>query len=376
MKTSKKAKTARRESDAGRDVSGSRRIQGRARKASSAPVRLADVARYAGVSTASVSRAINEPQLVSTALRERVTRAAQVLNWVPNGAAKALASLQSRTIGAVIPTLGHQNFAILVEALQQELAKANYTLVLGCVESAATEVRVQLGRKMVERGVDCLVLVGEAQPTALLELLKTQRVPYVITYTSGKIAGNTCIGFDNYLASARITRHLLELGHRRFAMIAASPEGNDRMQQRIAGVKDTLAQAGLGIKSAHFAVAASSRRIETGRTALRQILADPSDRPTAVICSNDYVATGAMIEAASMHIAVPGQLSITGFDDVDLSAHLVPALTTIRVPARQIGEEIARYVIRYLEEGSAPVPPPLEAELVVRDSTAPPPRDR
>jgi LacI family transcriptional regulator len=346
-------------------------VQNRSRRTSSAPVRLADVARYAGVSTASVSRAINAPDLVSTEVRQRVQHAAQVLNWVPNGAAKALASQQSRTIGAVIPTLGHQNFATLVEALQRELATANYTLVLGCVESSAQDVRVQLGRKMVERGVDCLVLVGEAQPAPLIELLKTQRIPYVYTYTSGKIAGNRCIGFDNYAASQRVTRHLLDLGHRRFGMIAASPDGNDRIQQRIAGVKDTLAQAGVAIRPQHFAQVETSRRIESGRAAFRQVIASDDDRPTALVCTNDYIATGVLIEAAAMRIAVPGDISVTGFDDVDLSAHVVPSLTTVRVPARQMGEEIARYVIRYLEKGSAPLAKPLDAELVVRDSTAP-----
>jgi LacI family transcriptional regulator len=373
LKHAKKESTAGRRPRDGTAAVGVKRSQGRARRSSNAPVRLADVARYAGVSTASVSRAFNEPHLVSAELTERVTRAAQVLNWVPHGPAKALASLQTRTIGALIPSLGHQNFGQLVEALQQELAKANYTLVLGCAEAAAFDVRMRLGRKMLERGIDYLVLVGEAQPTALLELLKAQRIPYVITYTSGTIEGNCCIGFDNHLAAARITRHLLDLGHRRFAMVAESPNGNDRIQQRIAGVKDTLAHAGLGIRPHHFVEVDSPRRIASGRGALAQLLADPADRPTAVICSNDYIATGVMIEAASLKISVPGQFSVTGFDDIDLSAHLVPGLTTIRVPATQMGEEIARYVIRRLEHGSAPVPPALEAEFIVRDSTAAPP---
>lgn len=175
-----------------------------------------------------------------------------------------------------------------------------------------------------------------------------------MTFINGKIAGNTCIGFDNYLASARITRHLLELGHRRFGMVSGSADGNDRVQQRIAGVKDTLAQAGLGIKPHHYAEVDSSRRIESGRGALKQILADSADRPTA------------------LKIPVPRELSGTGFDDIDLAAHFVPALTTIRVPGRQMGEEIARYIIRYLEKGTAPLPSALDADFVMRDSTAPP----
>lgn len=350
----------------------SKRVRGRSRKSSSAPVRLIDVARYAGVSTASVSRAFNEPELVSVELRERVTHAAQVLNWVPHGAAKALASLQSRTIGAIIPSLGHQNFGVLIEALQQDLAKANYTLLLGCAESRAMDLRMQLARKMVERGIDWLVLVGEAQPPGLFELLKAQHIPYLITYTSGTSGASTYIGYDNYRAAARITRHLLDLGHRRFSMVAETPDGNDRIQQRIAGVKDTLAQAGLGIKPHQFIEVNAPRRLAGGRAALAQILVGP-DRPTAIICSNDYIATGVLIEAAARKIPVPGQFSVTGFDDLDLSAHIVPGLTTVRVPARQLGEEIARYVIRCLAKGSAPLPGVLEAEFVLRESTGRPP---
>lgn len=371
MTTGRKAQPGRRGKSPAADKSGSAsESQTRARKHSGASVRLRDVARYAGVSTASVSRTINSPHLVSDDLRERVSRASQLLNWVPNGAAKALASLRSRTIGALIPTLGHQNFATLVEAIQVELAKANYTLIIGCVESS-TDLRVTQVRKMVERGIECLVLVGEAQPDAVYDLLKAQRVPFVITYTVARDPKKVSIGFDNYNASVRVTQHLLDLGHRSFAMIAPSAEGNDRIQQRIAGAKDTLAKAGLGIRPQHFAQVESSRRIASGRSGLQQIWAS-SDRPSALICTNDYIATGAMIEAKARRVNIPRDLSVVGFDDVDLSAHLDPPLTTVRVPVRPMGEEIARYVIRLLEKGVATPPPPLDADLVVRGSTAPP----
>ena len=157
----------------------------RSRRSGTAPVRLEDVARLAGVSTASVSRALNAPALVSAVLRDRILHAAQELKWVPNGAAKALASLRTRTVGVMIPTLSHQNFATLIEALQHDLAAAQYTLILCCMDASA-ELRLQQARTLVERGVECLVLVGEAHPDALFDLLRYQNVPYVITYTSGR----------------------------------------------------------------------------------------------------------------------------------------------------------------------------------------------
>jgi LacI family transcriptional regulator len=346
------------------------RARRRPRRSSGASVRLEDVARHAGVSTATVSRALNAPNLVSPALRDRIAQAARDLNWVPNGVAKALASLRTRTIGVMIPTLSHQNFATLIEALQKDLGAAQYTLIVCCVD-VADEFRLQQARKLVEQGVECLVLVGEAQPDGLFDLLRSQNVPYVITYTSGRGQGHTCIGFDNYAASARLTEHLLTLGHRNFAMIAHAVEGNDRIQQRIAAVRDALAEAGLAIRPQHF-VRVNSRHIASGREGMRRILADEALRPTALVCTNDYIATGAMIEAKQLGLVIPRDLSIVGFDDTDMSAHLDPPLTTVRVPSRQMGEEIAKYVISYLEDGAADCPPPLEAELIVRSSTAAP----
>jgi LacI family transcriptional regulator len=333
---------------------------------------LEDVARYAGVSTASVSRALNTPDLVSQALRDRITQAAQDLKWVPNGVAKALASLRTRTVGVMIPTLSHQNFAILIEALQQDLAAAHYTLILCCMD-VAEELRLQQARKLVERGVEYLVLVGEAHPDALFDLLQSQNVPYVITYTSGRDERHTCIGFDNYVASAKLTEHLLELGHRDFGMITHDSEENDRIQLRVAAVRDTLAGSGLAVRPQHFA-RVNSRHIASGREGARRILADETMRPTALVCTNDYIATGAMIEAKQLGLAVPCDLSIVGFDDTDMSAHLDPPLTTIHVPSRRMGEDIAKYIIGHLEKGSREPPATLKAELIVRSSTAPPAR--
>ena len=345
-------------------------VRRRPRRSSSAAVRLEDVARLAGVSTASVSRAVNAPNLVSLELRERIAHAVQELKWVPNGVAKALASLRTRTVGVMIPTLSHQNFATLIEALQQALGAAQYTLLLCCVE-ASPELRLQQARKLVEQGIECLVLVGEAQPPELFDLLKSQKVPYVITYTTGRQGAHICIGFDNYASAVRITEHLLEIGHRNFGMVVHNSAGNDRIQQRIAGIQDALARAGIAVRPQHF-VEVDSRHIASGREGMRRIIADGKLQPTALICTNDYIATGAMIEAKALHLSIPRDLSIVGFDDTDMSAHLEPPLTTIRVPSRRMGEEIARYIIAQLDNGMAEPPSPLDAELIIRGSTAPP----
>jgi LacI family transcriptional regulator len=351
---------------AGEKSSGNKRV----RKGGASPVRLADVAQLAQVSPASVSRVFNDPARVSDEVRQKVLRAAQVLNWVPNGAAQALASLRSRTIGVLIPTLSHQKFADLIESLQRQLGKAQYTLILGCIESDPT-MYLQQARKMVERGIDWMVLVGEAQPPALIELLDAHNVPYLMTYTSGRDTNKICIGIDNYAAAAEITQHLLDLGHSRFAMLAHQFEVNDRIQQRLEGVRDTLASAGIGIRPQHL-VRVDRRHIASAREGLRQIMSDKRTRPTALICTNDYIAFGAIIEANAQGIRVPHELSITGFDDIDFSAHLSPPLTTIHIPAQAMGEGVARYILESVGGVESPEIPVFEADLVVRGSTAAP----
>jgi LacI family transcriptional regulator len=329
-----------------------------------------DVARLAGASTATVSRALNTPDLVSPQMLDKVLRAAQALNWVPNGAAKALASKRSNTIGILIPTLAHQKFSTLIESMQRVLGKAQYTLILGC-DDYSPELRVEQARKMVEQGIECLVLVGEAHPAALMNLLRSQTIPHVITYTSGRDPVNTCVGFNNYEASMRITNHLLDLGHKKFAMLAHMDSENDRIQQRVEAVKDALAGVGLGIRP-EMLVRVMGRQVASARAGFRKLMEQRDFHPTAIVCTNDYIAMGAVFEAHAMGICIPSEISIVGFDDIDTSAHLSPALTTIRVPAEIMGEEVARYIIKSVR-GDPPQPSiTLTAELIVRASTAPP----
>jgi LacI family transcriptional regulator len=324
----------------------------------------------AGVSTATASRVINSPAKVQDDTRERVQSAIRTLNWIPHGAAKALASFRTRTVGALIPNLGHQSITAMIEAMQQDLGDAGYTLLLGRPD-LSLERTLRQARKMIEHGVECLVLMGEEQPPELMDFLHGRNVFYVVCYTSGRHGRLNCIGFDNYLEMSRLTEHLLELGHRNFALVTRSYAGNDRIRQRIEAVRDTLAAAGLAIRPQHDVVA-PSWQIGAGRDGMQTILSSKGPRPSAVICANDYLAAGALIEAKANGLRVPGDLSITGFDDIELAAQLDPPLTTVRVPAAQIGHEVARFVIGTLDDGRADLPVRLPAELVIRGSTGAP----
>jgi LacI family transcriptional regulator len=354
---------------AAREVHATKR---RRRKASSASSTLADVAKLAGVSTASVSRALNGAARVSPDLKLRVEGAVKTLGWVPNGAAKALASQRSRTVGILLPRISHPAFGEVAEGLQLYLAQHGYTLLIGCthyMDGSATEQAL----KMVERGIECVVLVGLSQPPTLLPYLRDRRIPSVITFTSARAVdhepeGAKIIGFDNRLAMLQVVDHLLSLGHRRFGCITVSREAtNDRMVHRVDGVREALAREGLAIRPQHL-VEMPRSTIECGREALVKIL-DSENAPTAIVCTNDFFALGALFEARSRGVGVPNRLSITGFDDLEVSAYVEPGLTTVRIPTTRMGLEVGRYVVDRLEGKAPSEPPELSAELVVRGSS-------
>jgi LacI family transcriptional regulator len=205
-----------------------------------AKARLSDVAKVAGVSPATVSRVINSPEKVSAELRERVGAAVEKLHYVPDGAARALASRQSRTIGAVVPTLDIAIFASGVAALQARLSEAGYTLLVANAEYNPKK-EAQEVRALIERGVDGLVLVGGSHAPDVYKLLQNRRIPYVNTYHYGSDKKRPCIGVDNRLAAGRVVDYLYDLGHREFAVITSPVEHNDRIAARQDGFVERLA---------------------------------------------------------------------------------------------------------------------------------------
>ncbi len=213
--------------------------------------RLADVARAAGVSTATVSRTFNDPEKVAPAIRDRVLACAASLVWLPHPAGRALASRRSYIAGAVIPTLDQEIFAAQVGAMQDVFAGRGMTLFLGCSNYDQAQALRHV-RAMLARGVEALALAGETQPTEVFTIIAQRGVPYVITYAYRPDSPHPCIGFDNRAAFHAITQHLLALGHRIFGVIIQPTEGNDRVTARLAGLREALATEGLGIRPQHF----------------------------------------------------------------------------------------------------------------------------
>ncbi len=328
------------------------------------------VARAAGVSTATVSRAINTPELVSVALRERIAAVVDRLGWVPHGAARALATRRTGTIGAVFPTLTHGDFARALEGLQAELTRLGYRLLLACSEYSP-EQEYQQVRKLVERGVDAVLLVGAQHHSELRPFLDRRAVPVLDSFVFDRDHPGASVGPDNHRALFRLTEHLIALGHRRFGVIAQETATNDRARARLAGIRAALARHALAIPPVHFAEGRWT--IREGRDLFRRIATtDPA--PTAVICGNAWLAVGAMLESQALGIDVPGALSIAGYDDIEIMAELPIPITTVRVAGDEVGRRAARHLVARIEGRAPPDAFECEAELVLRASSGPAPR--
>ena len=343
-------------------------------------VTLADIAAQAGVSTASVSRAMNSPDKVSDATRTRVLQTVAELNWVPSGAAKALATRQTRTIGAITATLGNANVAAELEALQRRLMDAGYVLLLAC--SGLNESNeIEQAKRLLERGVDALVLHhSSAHGREIWALVESLKVPTIVTRASEAVQGHTTVGYDGRKAFRRLTQHLIDLGHKRFGlMMIASPQverrgtldPDPRVGSAYAGVIEALHEVGLVIAPGHRTNTYFS--IGKGRVNFRKIMST-QPRPTALVCMNDQLAVGALFEAAAMGLRVPQDVSVVGFDDMELSALVTPPLTTMRTPDWEMGEVTAECVVDILSSRAPPVyRRELNLEFVLRSSTGPPP---
>lgn len=329
---------------------------------------LKDVARLAGVSTATVSRALNAPGKLDAETLERVQRAVGKLRYVPNGQARALRSQRSYTIGAVVPSFDYALYARTTSALEAELEGRGYALLLGSHHyDLASEVRVT--RALIERGVDAFMFVGTDHDPELFVLLSEFRRPYVLAWGLDRAGLHPSIGFHSQAATYALTEHLLGLGHQRFGLISAPHEGNDRARERSTGVWLALQARGLALLK--DATQFTSISLEASMLAMERILALP-ERPTAVVATNDVLAVGAMMACRQHGVRIPEDLSITGVDNTDLGATQTPALTSVRTPIVEIGRATAAHLIAKL--GGVPVQQceELPFELVLRGSTAPP----
>jgi len=323
---------------------------------------LEDVARTAQVSTATISRSINEPDKVAKDTRERIEKAIEVLGYTPNFGGRVLASNRRNIVGAVIPTMANAMFASGLQVFQEVLSQSSYNLLVASSGyNSDTELR-QI-KSLVAQGADGLLLIGSSRPEDTTRFLKLRNIPYVIAWCYQNDSSRHFAGFDNTKAAALITRLVLDKGHRQIAMIAGHASQNDRSKNRIAGVVKTIAAQ----KNATLLpVVETDYSLESGGDAFETIMNCPKP-PTAIICGNDVLAAGVIVRARQLGIDIPRELSVTGFDDIALAQVVSPSLTTVRVPQLEMGRSAANLMLELLSN-KRPKSTELQTEIVQRES--------
>lgn len=330
---------------------------------------LHDVALRAGVSTATVSRCLNSPERVVEPTRRKVLEAVRQLGYSPNFGARVMAAKRTNTIGAIIPTMENAIFARGLQAFQEELRGLGFTLLVAS-SSYRPDLEEEQIRSLVARGAEGLLLIGHDRDPAIYGFLETQGVPALVTWAYDAGADRPSIGFDNRGAMRELARKVIRMGHRRLACISAQTASNDRARARVQGIREAMAEAGLNPDD--LRLIETPYGIDTGAEAFGRLIAE-NDAPTVVMCGNDVLAVGALRRARELGLDVPGQVSITGFDDIELAQIAVPTLTTVHVPHREMGRSAARALVAMVQ-GDGPVRgSELKAEIRLRDSLAPRP---
>jgi LacI family gluconate utilization system Gnt-I transcriptional repressor len=304
------------------------------------PVRMEDVARAAGVSTITVSRALNTPDKVAPATLRAVRAAIGRLRYLPNLTAGSLASNRSRIVAVIVPTIANSIFSDTIDGLAQSLAAHRYQLLVGQTgyrqEEETALVAAFLGRR-----VDGLVLTGVAHARGVRSRLQRAGIPVVETWDLTTRPIDMIAGFSNSAAGRAAARYLVAKGYRSLAFIGGA---DDRSGKRLAGFRAGARES--GAKDVPAVLLPGSASAADGAVALTGLLARRA--PRALFCSNDMLAAGVLFECARRRIAVPDQLAVMGFADLPIAAAIVPALTSVRVRSTEIGQRAAELLLRRL----------------------------
>ncbi|HZV52794.1 MAG TPA: LacI family DNA-binding transcriptional regulator, partial [Candidatus Dormibacteraeota bacterium] len=327
-------------------------------------VTIYDVARLAGVSPATVSRALNGSGRVAAATRRRVEAAVAQLGYEPNRVARSLATSVTHTLALLLPDITNPFFPALVKGVQLLADERRYTLLL-CNTAADPEREKEYLRVLRGKRVDGVILVGlKLDGRRIRSALGN--IPVVVLDRSVDLPGAAVVQVDHRGGAVLAVRHLLELGHREVAHVAG-PKELAVSRERLEGYRQALEEAGLPYRP-QLVVEADFTE-EGGYEAVRRLCA--AGRFTAVFAANDLSAIGIVAALRERGLTVPDQVSVVGFDDIHLCAYTVPALTTVRQPAYAMGRRAAELLIDAVEGGD-PRGVVFQAELVVRGSTAPP----
>jgi LacI family repressor for deo operon, udp, cdd, tsx, nupC, and nupG len=325
-----------------------------------------EVAAMAGVSTATVSRALSHPDLVAGETRERVLKAIQLLGYMPNVAARTLRTLRAAKILLTVPDISNPFFASVIRGAEEAAREAGYAVVVGDTRHDPV-LEDQYAEMLAKREVDGLIFLGHRLPESLEPLLSREGpvAPIVNGCEYSPELGVPSVHIDNAAASSQSVEHLIALGHRRIGVITGppvSPISRDRCAGAVQAVERHGLKDNLQVRTGDYS--ASSAFVHT-----RDLL---SSGVTAIFCFSDEMAMGALSAISEAGLSCPGDVSVVGFDDLPFARFFQPGLTTISQPKAMIGQRTVELLLDILR--GAPIDTShvtLPHELVVRRSTGP-----
>jgi len=333
------------------------------------PPSIKDIARIAQVSHSTVSRALQNSHLVNAETAERIRQIANESGYRASAVARGLVTKRTRTIGLVVTTIADPFASEVVTGIEQSANDHGYSVFLA--DSNADPIREQqVVQSLAERRVDGIVVTSSRVGALYLPMLSEMRVPIVLLNNQhpGEFVHSVMIG--NVAGSRDAAKHLIELGHRRIAYLG-DQNGYQSDTERFAGYREALDGAGLPLVPE--LVVHGDGKPEEAMLAMDKLLA-LSDPPTAVCCYNDMSALGAMRSIYLHGLRVPDDISVVGFDDLFIASYTQPPLTTVRQPMRRMGLMAMESLFNLMSGQDLPIRITVDAELIVRESTAKPAR--
>ena len=325
-----------------------------------------DIAYHAGTSVATVSRVINDSGYVSAATRARVQQAIATLGFLPNAGARRLRSGSSRMVGVVLPALDVPFFAILAHVVERALFRQGYQALICCTDESADQ-EARYVSTLLSQQVDGVLAASVLADSTQYRRIADAGIPIVALDRDLPEIAAVQVKADHRLGGQMMAAHLLDLGHRRIAVVGA-PAHSPPIRARLQGVIDRLGAAGLHPSQVALG---EVHDFDACQALARQVLSgDP--RPTAVIGTTDTAAIGAIHAAIGLGLSVPGDLSVIGFDDLPAARYVLPALSTVAQPLRDIGECAVRQLCALMSGEEIAPPTEFALHLVVRDTTAAP----
>lgn len=323
-------------------------------------VKLSDVARMAGVSASTVSRVLSHPDVVAETTRQAVDKAILATGYRINHAARNLRKQRTGCVVALVPNLGNPFFAKILDGMGRELAAAGYDLLIADTHGDGN-LSGTLQRFMDPSRADGIILLdGRATPAQLVGGPEMPPVVFACEWVEGAVQPRVML--DNYTGAGLAIAHLRELGHRHIGLIGG-PEHNVLHRSRLAGARDAAQDLSLTIFDGDFTM-------DAGQAAAGQWAAMPADqRPGAVFAFSDEMACAFMSTLMRAGFTIPGDVSVVGFDDIELASHLLPALTTIRQPKRELGRRSAQIALAAIAGDTVAQTTLLVPQLMLRDTT-------